>query len=101
MSRGAISIIFSNECTENERNELLSLFNGLDHRRVAQDGVVKGFVYRIGDVLHILNRRGQSERSLNAATQTESIERSVSPSIFQDITSGGQLYGNNDRISDK
>lgn len=95
MSRGAISIIFSNECTEVERSELLSLFDGLDHRVIRQDDLVKGFVYRIGDILQVLNRRNQPERALDVATQTDSIERSISPSIFQDVTGRGQLYGGN------
>lgn len=91
MSRGAISILFSKECTEDERNALLLRFESLNRGTIERNNVIEGYIYRIVDILEILNN---NKPSIDVAVQTDGAERPASPSVFQNIENQSELYKN-------
>lgn len=95
MSRGAVSIIFSKECTKEERDETIKVFKQLDHTKITQDNEIKGYGYRINEFNGVLHGRTQPKQIRSVTTQTNTdpaVGRSTSPSIFETVTNQNQLY---------
>lgn len=89
MNQGGVSIIFSGNCSAEEKSRTLQPFEGLRSAPIAKDGLTVGKCFFIQDFNNII--RGKPETK-NAATQTIAAVREGSPSLFEDFSNTKQLY---------
>lgn len=91
MNKGAVSVIFSDNCSIEEKNKTLNFFKMLDYTNIEQNQEIKGRGFRILEFNSLLKNEA-IKQTRTVATQTKTFERPGSPSMFASFKSKEKLY---------